>query len=107
VKQYPPEARIAFYETWACRPDHAYFKEKNTTPQGMQQGIVATYNELSRRYGFPAIPVGEVFQKVLEKRPSCATRILTRKTRRAVPCQKKKIPACGRAFRTENQEIFH
>ena len=69
VKEYAPEARIAFYQTWAYRPDHDLFKRKDITPESMQQGIIDTYHALSRRYRFPVIPVGEAFQRIAKERP--------------------------------------
>ncbi len=69
VKKYAPEAQIAFYQTWAYRPDHGFFQEKGITAQEMQNAIVESYRELSKRYGFPVIPVGEVFLRATTERP--------------------------------------
>lgn len=63
-------AKPVFYKTWAYARESAKLKNSGMGYEEMLFRLTAAYDAESSKYGFPGVPVGEKFFRVMEDHPT-------------------------------------
>lgn len=62
IRRHAPQAKILIHQTWAYRPDHAFFSDGKPSYIQMYEGLRRNYYGLAKRYDAGIMPVGDAFE---------------------------------------------